>query len=395
MFVEKFGEKRTISHSSLKPLNDADRSSKQMRTLQRVNDNRFVYEDVKQSYDEFESGNRKALFDKSYGEKSKFNDSAVDSFDYSNYLNESDFSDAIEGVSNFKHYTSLANFQPYNPYEIIALPMVYSNQSAPNMTANSATSNNNSDNNNGGKGVKVRGNAHGNHMPQQQDNKQQVQAQLPKTEEEHNFHLKNAQDASHEKHPPQFHHQLQPNQAEQPIDNNGGQLQMQHNPPNTSFYPQSTGQMMPYYPAQSTFDENPYYVPADMMHQQPGVYTVSNIYSTTPMPANSFPAVPPNQMTYQYPVPVHTNWPHYNPPINAPGLCFYKSSSLNVFMHSFFQCHLLSRLCFAYTNTSAIFCARIFADANHANSTRFISFQWSCEFECELQPFTLMRRFAM
>lgn len=314
VYIEKISEKRSIPMKCLQLLNATEPYTRRFNQCDSTYDKGY--------FDECE--NEKRIDYRSLKQTFATNQNYSESFASC----ENSFCDAIYKTCDLDSYTNLANFQPINRFELIAMPMQYTQ--TPNMSANNNSNSNagNSTNNNSiatAKNAKNRGQNAQNHVAQQQSNeKNQTQSvSLSKAADGNSYNAKNVQETKQDA-PVQTQPHLKFQQTAQ-----GSEHTIEANSPagnhpnqaNYSYYPPTGAPMLQYAycPATSEYGEQGYYsLPAEIPATQ-GFYTVpSNVYPAASVPTNAYTPIPANQM-YPYPMPINA-WSSFNPTISPQGL---------------------------------------------------------------------------
>lgn len=286
VFIDELAEKRSVPHTSLRPLLSALRDS----FISRDSDQYAKNMSMKENIDKFGFGSRNVRM------RTKSQQSNDLNIDYA----------AICNSFNFEPYINLSNFNlaTNNHNELIAYPMVYAQSTNMSSNNNSAANTNTSS-----KPAKNRNQNSQNHTIQNDTNDKQQQSQKSDND---NSYGKNV-------------HESKTDVQQTPTTTTGyyqQQSQDQHDamvstthPHMANYYAQGTTAPV-YYCATPEYSEQGIY--SSEMVMQPGVYAIPAPYQAPPMQPNMYAPISGNQ-TSHYPVPVTGGWPAYTPPINPQG----------------------------------------------------------------------------
>lgn len=292
VYVDKLAENRSVSYTSLRPLNDTLHNSFKSRDSDQYMKNKSM---------------------KGRCEKFGFSSRNVTSHIKSKLPNDSDITyDAICNTFNFEPYINLSNFNftSNNQNEVIAYPLVYSQST--NMNPSNNTSGNT---NNSSKPSKNRNqNAQNHAIIQHNSNDNQQNNQKGDNENSYGKNVNELKGSDVQTPTTYYQHQHQSQEQHGdtivPVTLPVPNIQQHHAP---NYYNQGSASV--YYCATPEYNEQGVF--SSEMLMQPGVYAIQNPYQTPPIQPNVYAPVSGNQAAH-YPIPVNT-WPAYNPPMNPQG----------------------------------------------------------------------------
>lgn len=307
VFIEKFGEKRTVPAASLQPLSGMERDMFATRRCDQY------------AKSEYNKGNNDKFA--VYGLRN-----------VKSYTKSQDFDDLIFGRDaicksiDLEPYISLSNFEfpSDSQQKVIAYPMVYPQTTNMSTNNNSGTNNNN---NTSSKIIKGRNQSQVNLNCDANIEKQQ-QVQITKIEEENSYNT-NAHDSKQDfqQAPNAVTGYYQHPSQDQHVDAGSIPVSHQQHVPSQYFHP---GVAPVYYCPTSEYSEQNLY-PSEMVMPH-GVYAIPHAYQAPPMQPAMYAPIAGNQS--HYPVPVG-GWPGYTPPVNSQGKAIKPTSNNKIQSNKF------------------------------------------------------------